>query len=205
MNKMKLLVLAGALALGVIATTSTAFAQFTHTAPPTTPGCQVNCEPSGDPDSPGDPFDPFGDPDGGKDGGPDGGPDDPNDGGKGPDPDCDQDCDPNDDPKKPGGGPKKPGGGSQALGGDCGDKLGLLRRVTPDQIAGVGSDSLVDVVPVCRSKALAAEQEEVAQLRPVIGQNQVLDHELGKKGFDPENVVGVIVNGAQVVLYVHPI
>jgi len=38
----------------------------------------------------------------------------------------------------------------------------------------------------------------------VIGENQVLGSELGRKGFNSANVVGVIVDGRKVVLYVHP-
>ena len=75
--------------------------------------------------------------------------------------------------------------------------------MTPNQIEGVGTDDLVDIVPVCYSKSLSSEQDDVAQLRPVIGQNAVLDTELGQEGYNPEDVVGVIVDGVQVTLYVH--
>lgn len=209
MNKLHTLVLAGAILLGLGVSAALAQTQPGPTTTPNPPGCQVNCDPGGEPTSPGDPFDPFGDPE----------PEcqvncDPKKPGGDPDPECQVDCDPKDpdgdpkkpggDPKKPGGDPKKPGKGGQAQLGDCGDKLGLLRRVTAAQIQSVGSDAFVDVIPVCRSKSLASEQEEVAQLRPVIGENQVLGSELGRKGFNSANVVGVIVDGRKVVLYVHP-
>lgn len=205
MNNLKLTLLAGAFLLGLTASTSVVLAQAPATiptTPPTTPGCQINCD-GGDTTSPGDPFDPFPDPGPGDDGegDGDGGPGEPGgdpDGGPDGDPACMDNC----DPGKPGDKPK--GGTTQALVGDCGDKLGMLRRVTESQVASVGNEDLVDVVPVCRSKSLAAEQEDVAQLRPAIGQNEVLDSELGRKGFNPEDVVGVIVNDSQVVLYVHP-
>jgi len=87
--------------------------------------------------------------------------------------------------------------------GDCGDKLGYLRRVTPNQVESVGTDDLVDIVPICRERGLTSEQEDVAQLRPVIGQNPVLDTELDQEGYNPEDVVGVIVEGTLVTLYVH--
>lgn len=75
--------------------------------------------------------------------------------------------------------------------------------MTVAQIEDVGSDDLVDIIPVCRFKTLADEQESVAILRPAIGLNDVLDTELDQEGYNPENVVGVIVNGRQVILYVH--
>jgi hypothetical protein len=77
--------------------------------------------------------------------------------------------------------------------------------VTPGQVEGVGTDDLIDIVPICRDRGLVSEQDDVAQLRPVIGQNPVLDGELDQNGYNPEDVVGVIVDGQAVTLYVHRI
>jgi hypothetical protein len=85
----------------------------------------------------------------------------------------------------------------------CGDKLGFLRDVTVSQVESVGTDDLVDIVPVCKTKTLATEQEDVAELRPVIGENIKLDSELDADGYNAEDVVGVIVDGQNVILYVH--
>lgn len=49
----------------------------------------------------------------------------------------------------------------------------------------------------------APAKERHALTRPEIARNEVLDRELGREGFDAANVVGVIVNGPAVTLYVH--
>jgi hypothetical protein len=85
----------------------------------------------------------------------------------------------------------------------CGSKLGLLREVTAAEVLAVDRNDLVDIIPVCLEKALAGAQEEVATLRPAIDQNEVLDRKLGREGFEPQHVVGVVVEGRHVVLYVH--
>lgn len=170
------------------------------------PGCQINCDGGGgEIAEPGDPFIP-----------PEGcmyncdGP------GDTADEDCMYNCDgPGDTANEDcmincGGGdlpdPDKPGAGKpqqQASADQCGEKLGYLRDVTASQIESVGSDDIVDIIPVCRAKPLATEQEDVAELRPAIAANLVLDQELNSEGFNPEDVVGVIVDGRKVVLYVH--
>jgi hypothetical protein len=187
----------------LVCTSLPAFAMNTSTVPggggggtPTVPGgdggCQIDCDDN--PPTPGEPFVPF----------------------EGcmlncdsaeiPDPheDCMINCDADStipDPKKPGQ-PDVPRVAIQLAGG-CGDKLGYLRDVTVAQIEAVGPDDVIDVVPVCRNKTLADEQDEVAELRPAIGLNPVTDAGLQKEGFNPEDVVGVIVDNKSVTFYVH--
>lgn len=101
--------------------------------------------------------------------------------------------------------PEKPGTTTQFALDGCGAKLGALRGVTVSQIRGVDSDDVVDIIAVCRSKPLATEQDDVASLRPAIEGNDTLKGELRGDGYDASHVVGVIVNGSAVTLYVHRI
>lgn len=159
---------------------------FAAVAYPTTPGCHgPGCGTGGEPTSPGDPFNPN-------------------------DPypeDCMFNCGDTStipDPKNPDlPEPGKPGSAVQFALDGCGEKLGSLRGVTVSQIRGVDAGNVVDIIPICRSKALAAEQDDVAGLRPEIDGNDLLHGELRGDGYSASDVVGVIVNGQAVTLYVH--
>jgi hypothetical protein len=170
MNKRTLALIAGAI-MGLAAAPAIAAVATTH---PTTPGCQINCDP-GEPANPGEPFVP-----------PEG---------------CMFNCDEISTIPDPG----KPGTSTQFALDGCGEKLGALRDVTASQIRGVDADDVVDIIAVCRAKSLATEQDDVAQLRPEIDQNEVLHSELGGDGYNAHDVVGVVVNGKAVILYVHRI
>lgn len=184
MIKLSIVLFAAAALVGVSAVPSVAAIAY----PPTKPGCTVNCDPGGEPTNPGEPFDPNGDPD------PEG---------------CMFNCDeistiPDPEiPELPD--PEKPGTTTQFALDGCGEKLGGLRDVTVSQIRGVEAGDVVDIIPVCRSKSLAAEQDSVAELRPEIDQNATLHGELRGDGYNANDVVGVIVNGQAVTLYVHRI
>lgn len=86
----------------------------------------------------------------------------------------------------------------------CGAKLGLLRPVTKDAIMGVGAADPIEVVEVCRKRPLATDSTNADGLHAALGANPAIDGELDQNGFEPEDVVGVIVNKGAVVLYVHP-
>jgi hypothetical protein len=158
---------------------------FAAVAYPTTPGCHGIACGGGDTSSNGDPFYP----------------ERPR-----PEENCMFNCDEIStipDPKLPD--PDKPGTTTQFALDGCGEKLGALRGVTVSQIRGVDADDVVDIIPVCRSKSLATEQEDVAGLRSEIDGNVTLNGELRGDGYSAGDVVGVIVNGQAVTLYVHRI
>jgi hypothetical protein len=119
-------------------------------------------------------------------------------------------CGPGNFAPNPGGG----GGGGGSGGGDssspgdpfmpglaetCGPSLSQLRPVKVSQIRGVEPGDSVDIVPVCADDL----QSNIAQLRPHIARNDVLDGELGRSGLDAGDVIGVKVRGSSVILYVH--
>ena len=85
----------------------------------------------------------------------------------------------------------------------CGEKLGQLRRVTEDAIMGVDAADPIEVIEVCRKRPLASSSTNADGLRAALGANPVIEGELDQEGFEPEEVVGVIVNNGAVVLYVH--
>lgn len=95
------------------------------------------------------------------------------------------------------------GGIASILAQPCGDKLGGLRMVRQSDIAAVAADSMIQIVPICRNRPLSDTQNNVEGLYSAIDANAVLRGELGQSGFGSNEVVGVIVNGQSVVLYVH--
>lgn len=178
MTKLTIALFAAVALVGV-----TAAPAFAAVAYPTTPGCHgVGC--GTEPSSPGEPFNP-------NDPYPEG---------------CMFNCGDTStvpDPKLPD--PDQPGTTTQFALDGCGEKLGALRDVTISQIRGVDADDVVDIIPICRSKSLATEQDDVAGLRPEIDGNDTLHGELRGDGYSASDVVGVIVNGQAVTLYVHRI
>jgi len=125
--------------------------------------------------------------------------------------------DPNGSPGNPGGGSGNPGGNpgidpttTASTGGNgagveqpCGSDLGKLRRVTANAVRGVGYGDNVDVIPLCTGRSLNAMQRNVEGLHAPISQNDTMVSALRQEGFGPSQVVGVVVNGPMVVLYVH--
>jgi hypothetical protein len=119
-----------------------------------------------------------------------------------------------DDPKNPGNpdNPDKPGlSKAEAAFQTCGDKLATLRKVTGNSIKAIGNDASVKVIPVCEMQTLAGSDAEQAfinrgnavGLTGLIGSKPVLNAELGKSSHAADDVVGVIVDHANVTLYVH--
>lgn len=80
----------------------------------------------------------------------------------------------------------------------CSSGLGSLRPVKAAQIRAVDEGDSVAIVPVCAEDL----QRNIAQLRPHIAANEVLDDELGQAGRDAGDVVGIKLRGGDVVLYV---
>lgn len=116
-------------------------------------------------------------------------------------------CGPGGFAPNPGGGGGGGGGGSQTSPGDpfmpgfaesCDTQMGKLRPVKSSQVRGVDTGDSVDVVEVCADDL----QRNIAQLRPHIAANDVLDAHLDRSGFDAGDVIGIKVRGASVVLYV---
>jgi len=98
-----------------------------------------------------------------------------------------------------GNGPTSPGDPFMPLAGDtCSNGLGSLQPVKVAQIRAVDEGDSVAIVPVCAEDL----QRNIAQLRPHIAANTVLDDELGQAGRDAGDVVGVKLRGGDVVLYV---
>jgi hypothetical protein len=105
-------------------------------------------------------------------------------------------------PRNPGG----PGPETTASLGEkpaCGSDLGGLRRVRAAAIDAVKDTDAVEVIPLCIGKPLGSTQEDVAELHEPISEQPVLMGPLKEKGYDASQVVGVVVNRPQIVLYVH--
>lgn len=159
----------------------------------TTPGAPSD---TNDSTSPGDPFYPEGSRRGG------GGGDDPTDTSTIPSP--------TGTPGNPGGNPgidptttASTGVNGAGVEQPCGTDLGKLRRVTAKAVRGVGYGDNVDVIPLCTGRSLGAMQRNVEGLHAPISQNDTMVSALRQEGFGPSQVVGVVVNGPMVVLYVH--
>lgn len=85
----------------------------------------------------------------------------------------------------------------------CGSDLGGLRRVRAAAIEAVKDTDSVEVIPLCIGKPLGSTQEDVAELHEPISHQPVLMGPLKEEGYDASQVVGVVVNRPQIVLYVH--
>lgn len=95
------------------------------------------------------------------------------------------------------------GKGGNGVDQACGADLGSLKKVRASAVRAVGYGDNVDVVPLCLDGSLRGMQANVEGLRAPISQNDTLMTALRSEGFDPSRVVGVVVAGQMVVLYVH--
>lgn len=87
---------------------------------------------------------------------------------------------------------------------NCGDQLGYMKRVYPQQVQGVDDSYRVWVTEFCQGSELLSSNGNAAYLRPTIAQNDVLVAVLGEKGFFPEDVIAVRMMGDDTInLYVH--
>ena len=69
----------------------------------------------------------------------------------------------------------------------CGAELGTLRRVFPEEIAGITDEVRVWVTPVCEGGDLMSSDGNAAYLRPTIAENDVLVAALQLKDYRPRN------------------
>ena len=87
---------------------------------------------------------------------------------------------------------------------NCGDQLGYMKRVYPEQVQGVDDSYRVWVTEFCQGSELLSSNGNAAYLRPTIAQNDVLVSVLSDKGFFPEDVIAVRMMGDDTInLYVH--
>lgn len=87
---------------------------------------------------------------------------------------------------------------------NCGDQLGYMKRVYPEQVQGVDDSYRVWVTEFCQGSDLLSSDGNAAYLRPTIAQNDVLVSVLSDKGFFPEDVIAVRMMGDDTInLYVH--
>jgi hypothetical protein len=89
---------------------------------------------------------------------------------------------------------------------NCGDDLGRLRRVFPQEIQSVYDEDRVSVLPICEGEdvGLLRSEGNAGALRKHIAQNEAMVVALGDRDFGPEDVVGVRMTGKdKVILYVY--
>lgn len=88
----------------------------------------------------------------------------------------------------------------------CGDDLGHLRRVFPQEIQSVYDEDRVSVLPICEGEDVGSLRStgNAGALRKHIAQNEAMVVALGDRDFEPEDVVGVRMTGKdKVILYVY--
>ena len=86
----------------------------------------------------------------------------------------------------------------------CGAQFGSLRRVFPEQVAGITDEVRVWVTPVCEGDDLMRSDGNAAYLRPTIAENEALVTALQLKDYRPEDVFAVRMMGDDTInLYVH--
>jgi len=87
---------------------------------------------------------------------------------------------------------------------ECSDALGHLRRVFPEQIAGVDDSYRVWVTEVCPEEAMMRSDGNATYLLPAIAANDVLVEALRRQGHVVDDVVAVRMMGEETIsLYVH--
>ena len=87
---------------------------------------------------------------------------------------------------------------------NCGELLGVMKRVYPAQVQGIDNTDRVWVTEFCQGSELLASNGNAAYLRPTIAENEVLVAVLSNKGFFPEDVIAVRMMGDDTInLYVH--
>jgi hypothetical protein len=86
----------------------------------------------------------------------------------------------------------------------CGAQFGSLRRVFPEQVAGITDEVRVWVTPVCESEDLMRSDGNAVYLRPTIAENEAVVAALKLKDYLPEDVFAVRMMGDDTInLYVH--
>jgi len=86
----------------------------------------------------------------------------------------------------------------------CDDYLGLLKRVTPADIAGVTEQQRVWVTEYCPGRSVLTMEGNAASVRSAIAANDALRAALRQKGYAPDEVFAVKMMGDDTVnLYVH--
>jgi hypothetical protein len=86
----------------------------------------------------------------------------------------------------------------------CDDYLGVLKRVTPDDIAGVTERQRVWVTEYCPGRSILRAEGNAASVRSAIGDNEALNAALRQKGYSAGDVFAVKMMGEHTVnLYVH--
>ncbi|RYE48194.1 MAG: hypothetical protein EOP24_07235 [Hyphomicrobiales bacterium] len=86
----------------------------------------------------------------------------------------------------------------------CDDYLGVLKRVTPDDIAGVTEQQRVWVTEYCPGRSVLRTEGNAASVRSAIADNEALAAALRQKGYSAADVFAVKMMGDDTVnLYVH--
>ena len=86
----------------------------------------------------------------------------------------------------------------------CGAQFGTLRRVFPEEVAGITDEVRVWVTPVCESGDVMSSDGNAVYLRPTIAENEALVAALQLKDYRPEDVFAVHMMGDDTInLYVH--
>ncbi|MBL8594605.1 MAG: hypothetical protein JNK01_18110 [Devosia sp.] len=87
---------------------------------------------------------------------------------------------------------------------NCGDQLGVLKRVLPAEVLGVDSHYRVWITEFCTHETLMRSDGNAAYLRTAIAKNDVLTDVLTERGFHADDVYAVKMMGDDTInLYVH--
>lgn len=87
---------------------------------------------------------------------------------------------------------------------NCGSQLGHLRRVYPEEVAGIDDDYRVWITELCPDTALMRSDGNATYLRPTIAANDVLAEALERRGYSADDVFAVRMMGDDTIsLYVH--
>lgn len=87
---------------------------------------------------------------------------------------------------------------------ECGDQLGVLKRVLPAEVLGINDSSRVWITEFCPASTLMRSDGNAAYLRTAIAKNEVLTDVLTERGFHADDVFAVKMMGDDTInLYVH--
>lgn len=95
----------------------------------------------------------------------------------------------------------------------CGSKLRQLRRVRASALQAVDDGYGIHVVPVCDSRSLVGDQRQNENLKSgnakdlisIVAANVPMSGALNSHGYHAQHVVGIVLAGEQVTLYVNKI
>lgn len=86
----------------------------------------------------------------------------------------------------------------------CNDSLGVLKRVSPEDIAAVTEQQRVWVTEYCPGRSVLTSDGNAAPVRRAIAGNDALRAALRQKGYSAGDVFAVVMMGEDTVnLYVH--